>query len=175
MYTCYAYTTGVYLSQNGTIIPNNSNLTITLIGQSDAEALLCLTDLYQFSNSRDSDDFEKVGNWYFSTNNSVVGNSIQSDVYTSRGQGVVRLHRKQHVTVLTGRFCCEILNANRTKQNICVQVTGSDDTQYGNTTTNNNNPTSPESSNLPVVGGAVVGGLLAFAVGFLLICIAIFR
>ena len=89
----------------------------------------------------------------------------------------MRLHRKKHFTMLTGRLCCEIFDANRTKQNICIEVTGSDDTKYhGITTTNNNDPTSPsESSNLPVVGGAVVGGLLAIVVGFILICIAIFR
>lgn len=170
----------MYLSLNEVIIANNSNITITSIGEEDAEALLCITDLYQFSNSHDSDDLEEIGNWYFSTNNSVVGNSTQSDVYTSRGQGVIRLHRTKYVTMLTECFCCELLDANRTKQNICVEVTGpeSDDTQYGNTTENNKTPNSsesPESSNLPVVGGAVVGSLLAIAVGFILICIAIFR
>lgn len=40
----------------------------------------------------------------------------------SSNQGVVRLHRKSNALMPTGTFRCEILDSNRTRQNIYVQV-----------------------------------------------------
>ena len=114
----YVWLAGVYLSVNGTVIANNSDISIMVIGEGDDGALLCFTDLHQCCSSN-SDLSEEVGQWYF-PNQSAVENS--GDMYMNRGHGVVRLHRKKNVTMPTGVFHCEIPDASGTSQNIYIGV-----------------------------------------------------
>ena len=104
--------TGVYLSVNGAIIANNSDISITEIGEGDDGALLCFTD------SSDS-NISDVGQWYFPNQSAIESNG---DLYMNRGHGVVRLHRKKNVMMPTGVFHCEIPDASGTKQNTYVRV-----------------------------------------------------
>lgn len=176
---------GVYLSLNGTLMGNESYVNITAIGEGEAEALLCLTDLYQFTNT----DSERVGNWYF-PNQSVVATT--GDIYIKRGLGFVSLNRNNSVTMPTGLFRCEILDANRTKQNIYIEVNLNVSTTEVNldvstTEVNNNVSTTevnhddstadvvPSPLNVSVITVVVVGGLLIIIAGAVLILAVIIR
>ena len=109
----------MYLSLNEEVIVNNSNIPITMIGMGDSEALHCFTDLYQLS-INNSGTLEDVGEWYFPNGSVVVAEN--GDIYTTRGDRVVRLHVKDNVTMPAGKYHCDILDANRTNQSIYVNI-----------------------------------------------------
>ena len=143
---------GAYLAWNGIVIANNDELALTMIGDEDNETLLCFTDLYQFYNN--SGDFRDAGKWYF-PNGTLVNTS--GDIYVSRGHGVVGLSRKNHTMMPTGRFHCEILDSNRTLQHLYIHLKVYDESV----------PTKSDVIIGPVVGGAVLAGLLLIAAGIL--------
>ena len=151
--------TGVYILLHGVVIANNSKISTKDIGETDDGALLCFTDLDPpYKNV--SDMFED-GNWYF-PNNSVVGTS--GDVYTTRGYGVVRLHRRTNVTMASGWFHCEILDTSRNNQSIFVEIS------------NNVIDTTVISNPVEVaIAGASVGGLILISAGFVLVILMINR
>ena len=109
---------GVYLSVNGTILANNSKLSITMIGEEAENALLCFTDIHQFY-CDNYDTLEDVGQWYFPNGSAV---EIDGDMYMSRGLDVVRLHRRNNTMMPTGVFVCEIRDASGTNQSIYIIV-----------------------------------------------------
>ena len=111
---------GVFLSMNGTIINNNSEISIDTIGEKSERALLCLTDLHLFY--PDANIYEEVGQWYFPNGSVVEMNETICDIYTSRSQGVVRLHRKNNSIAPTGQFRCEMLDSILTNQSIYVKL-----------------------------------------------------
>ena len=134
---------------NEQVISNNSDLPIMMVGNESKEALLCFTDLL-------TNDTGEVGLWYF-PNSSAVEES--GDVYTTRGDGVVRLHRKDNVTMPTGLYRCEIPDASGTYQSIYVNI---ESAPSPSTTTSNSN-VSPTPAPFPAASaaaGAAVGGLL---------------
>ena len=92
-----------------------------MIGEGPDEALLCVTDLYEFLN--ESDTIGNVGQWYFH-NGSNVSLNMDNDIYMSlsSGLGVVGLHRKNDTLLPTGTFRCDILDSNENRQSIYVEV-----------------------------------------------------
>ena len=148
---------GAYLSINGDPIPNNSNISINAIGEGPNEALLCLTDFYHFFN--DSDAIENIGRWYY-LNGSAVTLDTNNDIYMSNDGGVVRLHRKNNAVMPTGIFRCEILNSNKTRQSIYVEV------YYESTSITGSSPINMVGAGVSgaVLGGAAVGGILLISV-----------
>ena len=159
----YKCTTGVYILLHGVVVFNNSEISGEDIRETDNGALLCFTDLDQLC----KDMFEH-GNWYF-PNNSVVGTS--GDMYTTRGCGVVRLHRRSDATVPTGRFHCEMPDVNRTNQTIFVEINNN----RIDTTVNQKSNTA---SSFPVevaIAGSSVGGLILISTGLLLVIFVINR
>ena len=103
---------------NGAVIANNSNISITRIGEGDHGALLCFTDFIQCCSS-DSQLPVEVGQWYFPDQSAVGSNG---DIYTSRGHGVVRLHRRNNAMMPTGVFHCKIPDASGTNQSVYIRV-----------------------------------------------------
>ena len=81
----------VWFSLNGTIYQNNSIVTLEDIGEGD-DALLCITDITDCC--RPPDSYNAIGNWFF-PNGSRVPSVGQWDFYRTRGQSVVRLHRRR--------------------------------------------------------------------------------
>ena len=110
---------GVYLSLNGLVIANNSDIFqgFTIIGDRDDEALLCFTDLHQFGNHNESE--RHIGRWYF-PNGSAAGTS--GDIYMSRDHGVVRLHRRNDVVMPTGVYHCQISDSTLIKHDLYVRL-----------------------------------------------------
>ena len=105
---------------NGAILANNSEISITLIGEEADKALLCTTDLYQFYHETNN-TLDNIGQWYF-PNGSII--ETNGHIFVSRGLDVVRLHRRNNVTMPTGMFVCEIPDASGTNQSIYIRVSG---------------------------------------------------
>ena len=76
-----------------TVYQNNSLVTLEDIGEGDDDALLCITDLTACCRPPYSGTVGPViGNWFF-PNGTRIGE--QWEMYRTRGQSVVRLHRKR--------------------------------------------------------------------------------
>ena len=96
-----------------------------MIGEERDEALLCLTDFYQFFN--ESDNTRNIGRWYFfnGSNKLSVSTDMNNDIYmtSNLGVGVIRLHRKNTgINSLPTGFWCQILDSNNISQRIYITV-----------------------------------------------------
>ena len=159
-YYIYDLHAGVYLSLNRIIITNNSKISNNATGEGNNQALLCFTDLHQFF-----PDATEVGQWYYPNETLVEMNETISDIYTSRSQGVVRLHRKENATMPTGWFHCKILDSNSVNQSIYVSVLP----------IHHNLKKEPTSTLPAIAAGAGVCGLLLVTTGLVLAVFAIRR
>ena len=64
----------------------------------------------------------------FYPNGSLVGENDHIDLqgfYKSRGTAKVQLSRREGITSPTGKFCCQVPNANNTSISICVNLSES--------------------------------------------------
>ena len=98
---------GLQLKLNGMVYGNNAPIFITNVGEADSEAVLCGTDLESCCTGQ--------GEWIYpngfttATGNSLVRNRPSNDdIFRSRGDMVVRLHRMDNVVAPTGQYCCEV-------------------------------------------------------------------
>ena len=69
----------------------------------------------------------RAGKWYFPGNESVGVEGGGGDFYRDRGQGVVRLNRRNNATTPTGLFCCEIPDRNSVTMRLCITVEATPD------------------------------------------------
>ena len=159
-----------------------------MIGEDHAEALLCLTDFYQFFN--ESDNTRNIGRWYFfnESNELNVSTDTNDNIYMTSDPGAVRLHHKNTGNNLPpiGEFWCEILDSNNISQHIYVTVYYSEnimsttsffqasdpDSTHPGTEPRNEDSSSPTTvsccntaeadskGSAAVIGGAGVGGML---------------
>ena len=152
---------------------NNSKIPITAVGEDEDAALLCFTDLFQLLDySRVNDSFNNIGTWYF-PNSSAVG--TRGEMYITRDQGVVRLHRRDDVTMPTGQFYCEILDGNRNNQSIFVEITYYDSIMDLMMTSYPSSPNKAVVAEEAVVAGASVSGLILISAGFVLVILVTIR
>ena len=103
--------TDVFLSLNGTVIPNDGLLNISAIGSTDDTALLCITNSPPPSSSTNSG-----GDWY-APDGTRVGNLGSGDVSgfeRNRAPMVVRLKRTRSGTPTEGIYHCSIENSTFT-------------------------------------------------------------
>ena len=115
----------VSFSLNGTTYQNNSLVTLEDIG-GGGDALLCVTD--QIACCRHPYTGEKgstMGNWFFPNGTRVPSSIVntskeQWNIYRTRDQSVVRLHRRRGG--VTGVYCCEIPDAIDITQKIYIGV-----------------------------------------------------
>ena len=116
--TSYQYLvplTDVYLSLDGTVIPNHGYLEISDIGSiSDNEALLCHTN-----NPPPPPSTNSGGEWYASNGDRVGGTPAVPGFTRNRGAMVVRLGEISG-TPLEGIYRCEIEDADETLQTVYV-------------------------------------------------------
>ena len=109
---------GVYLSLNGRSSMNNSDVTVTDIGDGMeggvGGALLCYTDSMQCCNNT-----ENTGRW-FQAGGSDVGDD--GDLYVTKGPNVVRLHRRNDTSPSAGMYCCEVPDVRSGKIITCVNI-----------------------------------------------------
>ena len=113
--TSYQYLvllTDVYLSLNGTVIPNHGYVNISGIGYNDDSALLCHTN-------RPPGSTNSGGNWWAPTGTRVYVTDVPG-VTISRGSMVVRLKRRVSGDPPEGIYRCTINDAASTPQMVYV-------------------------------------------------------
>ena len=109
--------TAVWFSLNGTTYQNNSCVALEDIGKGD-DALLCITNLTVSGTS--------LGNWFFPNGTRVPSMNVtntsgeQWDFYSTRGETVVSLNRRQSGE--NGIYHCEIPDSMNVTQTIYIGV-----------------------------------------------------
>ena len=112
----------MYISLRDRTYLNNSNILITDIGEGDSSALVCHTDLEECCGSNETNNSMALGEWFY-PDSSIVNNSASNEYFlTNRDRSVVRLNRRGNSTSPTGKFCCEIPDANYTLIKMCVNL-----------------------------------------------------
>ena len=101
---------GVYLSLNGTIIPNHGYVVISDIGSTDDTALICHTNRPATQNN----NAHSGGNWFAPDDTRVTDYDVPGFLRT-RGPMVVRLLRNTATdTPSEGIYHCQIMDAEGT-------------------------------------------------------------
>ena len=113
---------GVHIQLNGCIIEENDSVSITDIGEDD-NAVLCMTDRMGCCKST----VGGTGEWSFPNNERVGTIGGGGDFYRDRGQGVVRLNRRNNAMMPTGLFCCEIPDRNNVTRRLCIMIEATPD------------------------------------------------
>ena len=118
---------GVRFSLNGITYQNNSLVTLEEIGEGD-DALLCVTDQPACCHPTYTSLFgvtrPPLGNWFFPNETRVPSSGLQWDLHRTRGQMVVRLHRRRGG--VNGIYGCVIPDATNVTQTIYIGVYTSD-------------------------------------------------
>ena len=90
------------------------------IGEGD-DALLCITNYTACCRPPyTSVNGPALGNWYFPNGTRVPSADMQWDFHRTRGQMVVRMHRRRGG--VEGIYCCEIPDAMNVTQTIYIGV-----------------------------------------------------
>jgi hypothetical protein len=66
-----------------------------------------------------------MGDWYLPGGMRIEddnGAGSLADFYVTRGPSVVRLHRRNNATSLTGMFCCEVPDARSVSRRTCIDI-----------------------------------------------------
>ena len=99
---------------------NNSNVTLEDIGEVD-DALLCITNQTACCQPPYTGEMgPTLGNWFFPNRTRVPCAGLGSDIYRTRGQMVVYLHRVGGGE--EGMYRCEIPDAMNVNQTIYIGV-----------------------------------------------------
>ena len=98
---------------------NNSNVILEDIGEGD-DALFCISNQTACCSSPYTGDMGALGNWYFPNGTTVPCAGLGSDIYRTRDQMVVYLHRVRGGE--EGIYRCEIPDAMNVTQTIYIGV-----------------------------------------------------
>ena len=117
---------GVWFSLRGKTYQNNSVVILEDIGVGD-DALLCLTDQTACCRKTSTDALgSAIGNWFFPNGTRVPSSIVNTkndeewDMYITRGQSVVRLHRREGGE--DGVYHCELPDATNVIQIMYIGV-----------------------------------------------------
>ena len=112
----------VRFSFRGTTYHNNSIVKLEHLGEG-GDALLCVTDLRNCC--RPSDQASRaLGNWFFPNLTRVQNSGAHWDYHRTRGQNVVRLHRRRGGE--EGIYRCDIPDATGVVQTLYIGVYSKD-------------------------------------------------
>ena len=89
------------------------------IGEED-DALFCKTNLTACCHASDTNNLPGLGNWFIPNGTKVPSSSSQWDFYRTRGQMVVRMHRRRGG--VNGIYHCEIPDSMNVNQSINIGV-----------------------------------------------------
>ena len=100
---------------------NNSLVSLKDIGEGDG-ALLCMTDLADCCQQPYTNGIGKnaIGNWFFPNGSRVPSSGEQSNFHRTRGQSVVRLHRRRGGE--DGIYSCVVPDATNVTQTLYIGV-----------------------------------------------------
>ena len=111
---------GVWFSLNGTTYQNNSLVTLEDIGEGYDAALLCLTNKTACCRPPYGYWGSAAGTWFFPNETTVPSPGSWWEIYRTRSQMVVRLHRNRGG--VSGIYRCEIPDARNVTQTIYIGV-----------------------------------------------------
>ena len=114
-YPFFLGTGDVWFTLRNTTYQNNSIVILEDIGEGD-DALLCKTNQIACCQPENT---SLLGNWFF-PNGTIVPSHNVWDVYRTRGQMVVRLHRREGGE--EGIYRCEIPDTMNVTQTIYIRV-----------------------------------------------------
>ena len=114
MQACFIFVAGLTIELNGVSYVNNSEISITEVGEGD-NAMLCRTDL---TNCCDRDQ----GEWIYPNNTIVKINNVGYGFYRNRGAMLIRLHKRNGVTRPPGLYCCALATENDPDATICINL-----------------------------------------------------
>ena len=103
----------IWFSLRNITYQNNSIVILEDIGEGD-DALLCITN--QTACCRNP----AIGNWFFPNGSRVPSSGNQWDIYRTRGQMVVHMHRRRGG--VEGIYRCEIPDAVNVTQTLYIGV-----------------------------------------------------
>ena len=103
---------GERIEFRGGEIPEHGLAVLTEIDTSEGETLQCLTDKTDCCSATE-------GSWLY-PNGSEISTGSDSQMYVTRGSGVVRLHRKPWGDGTEGIYQCKIPDGRGTLQNLLV-------------------------------------------------------
>ena len=109
----HLYTVGFQL--NGQFYASGSSLSLSSIGEGDS-ALQCVTDANCCSPPN------RAGEFYFPNGNLVLTQGSGADIYRNRGEGMIRLNRRNNATSPTGNFTCKIPDSSGSMCEIYVTL-----------------------------------------------------
>ena len=105
---------GVRFSLNGTTYQNNSLVTLEDIGDSNDDALLCMTEYSTCCKQ------PALGNWFFPNGTRVRSSGNNWDFHRTRGDMAVVLHRRRGG--VDGVYSCVVPDALNVTQTIYIGV-----------------------------------------------------
>ena len=107
----------VYFELKGERYENNSVVSILAIGEGD-NALLCKTNKQDCCGTVP----DRFGEFYYPHRVRVPINSARQGFYRDRGDQLIRLNRRADTSSPTGRFYCEIPDADGVNQKIFINI-----------------------------------------------------
>ena len=119
---------GVSLWLRGRKYENNSNISVTDIGEGDEAALLCITDFMLCCRKNNTPNGTRaLGDWYYPNRSFVLTYEYDNTrFYKNRGLSRVRLHHRNDTSSLGpgsgGLFCCEIPDGRNMNVILCANI-----------------------------------------------------
>ena len=114
----YVNVIGVYFEFNGTVHLNNSAIPLLGIGEGD-HALQCKTNKEECCKTLPN----RFGDFYYPDGTKVSNFNSENGLYRNRGQKVINLNRRVGFILPTGKYRCEIPDADNVKQSIFINLT----------------------------------------------------
>ena len=107
----------MYFELQGVVYTNNSAVSLLEVGEGES-ALLCKTNRGGCCGTPPN----RFGEFYYPSGIKVPIAKQQQGFYRNRGEKVVRLNRRGGVTSPTGKYRCEIPDANGSMQSIYITL-----------------------------------------------------
>ena len=108
----------MYFELKGDIYSNNSVISLSEIGEGERDALHCKTDNGACCQTRPN----RIGEFYYPNGVKVPIARFQHGFYRNRGDKAVLLNRREGVQSPTGRYRCEIPNADGVLENVYINI-----------------------------------------------------
>ena len=114
-YVNYLTVEPLHFELGGTTYLNNTVVLVDGIGE-EGNALLCVTS------KQDCCTTDRRGEFYYPDGVLVPTRNISDDFYRNRGDGFIRLNRRNGATSPTGSYRCEIPDTAGNLLNIVIEV-----------------------------------------------------
>ena len=112
------HTDGLSIELNGETYEDGDEISITDVGLADSAAVLCRTNLTTCCTG--SKGVSGQGDWIYPNDNEVDNRPSGDNIFRTRGDMVVRLHRNNSAVAPTGQYCCEVATMDNLDASICI-------------------------------------------------------